>query len=84
MKKIILPEKAFPHKKTHVICGHQFKDGHIIVPNDVGDKVCSMFKRFYGAAIEDIPDVVEEENLDQDDSGDASLTVSNTKTSEAA
>lgn len=83
MKKIILPEKAFPHKKTHVICGHQFKDGHIIVPNDVGDKVCSMFKRFYGAAIEDIPDPIEEDPS-QDDSGDASLAVSNTKTSEAA
>lgn len=82
MKKIILPEKAFSPKKVHKICGHEFRDGHVIVSNEVGDKVCSLFKRFYGATIEDIPDPVEEEDT-SDDGGDASLTATNTRSSEA-
>lgn len=84
MKKITLPEKAFSHKKIHTICGHRFQDGHIIVPNDVGDKISGLFKRFYGATVEDIPDVVEQEDDSQDNSGEASLTTSNTKSTETA
>jgi hypothetical protein len=78
MKKIILPEKAFPHKKKHTICGHVFENGHIIVPNDVADKVVKIFKNFYGATVEDIPDPVEDEQ-DPDNGQDASLTADSTK-----
>lgn len=76
MKKITLPEKAFSHKKAHVICGHRFVDGSIIVSNDA-DKTVKMFKQFYGAEIEDIPEAVETEEVDE--SGDAALTASSTK-----
>lgn len=84
-KKIVLPEKAFPHDKVHVIGLHTFTDGFIVLNDDDAARVAPMFKSFYGATVEDIADPVEPTNPDEPDGAKAAdLTSKQTKTEEKA
>lgn len=76
MKDIVLPEKAFPHKKHHVVLGHRFVNGRIRVSDEDAAKMTPQFVNFYSCTVEQV-DEPAVEGADED--GDGALTVDTTK-----
>lgn len=74
--KFILPESAYKCEGLEVVGGHAFKDGELVVNEDLARLMAPKLTRFYGVSVEEIFEEVEE---DLDPNADSSLQTTVTK-----